>query len=383
MNEGENNVVRRLCTKLGFPSLAEVLAKAAWRDVQPILVQVMRDRLENKSAHELLAEYESKSGFYGISDIDQRNLHEFVGRFYSVLPTTYQVPELAPITPIGLNALLSQVSQDVSLSSIRASEVVSDPTTPLALHCAYERKRMMSDKDKLHDSVRLATMHRVLRLQPFDRSKGYMQHFRLLGLCSGGRDTGHATFFVEHIIEHISVWLNFVNRLSEYGYVFRNVTVKLSDIRVAETLIKYLSLNREVLNRRSLDEEYDFFESNNIFFPKEVLTIDEIPEDSIEVHGLAKLKDSLKSSEERILKPLRNKYPNIRFVFDFARKAGLGYYEHLCYHIFAETKGDRCVQLADGGSVDWLSKLLSSKKERMVTSGFGCELIQSLFKSTT
>ncbi len=319
---------------------------------------------------------------YGISGTDQRSLHEFIGYFYSVLPTTYQVPELAPITPIGLNALLSRVSQDVSLSSIRASEVVSDPTTPLALHCAYERKKMMSDKSRLCDPVRLATMHRVLRLQPFDHSKGYMQHFRLLGLCSGGRDTEHTTFFVEHIVEHISVWLDFVNRLSEHGCTFRNIAVKLSDIRVAETLIEHLGLNREVLNRHSLDEEYDFFESNNISLPKEVLTIDEISEESIKIHGLEKLKNSLGSSEDRILKPLRDQYPSIRFSFDFARKAGLGYYEHLCYHIFAETKDGRCVQLADGGSVDWVSKLLSSKKERMVTSGFGCELIQKLFKST-
>lgn len=382
MKESENNVVRKLCTKLGFPSLAEVLAKVAWRDIQPILVKVMRDRIENKSIHKLLAEYKNKSGFYGISDTDQRSLHEFIGCFYSVLPTTYQVPELAPVTPIGLNALLSRVSQDVSLSSIRASEVVSDPTTSLALHCAYEREKMMSDKSRLRDPVRLATMHRVLRLQPFDHSKGYMQHFRLLGLCSGGRDTGHATFFVEHIIEHISVWLDYVNRLSEHGCTFCNVAVKLSDIRVTETLIEHLGLNREVLNRHSLDEEYDFFESNNISLPKEVLTIDEISEESIKFHGLEKLKDSLRSSEERILKPLCDQYPNIHFSFDFARKAGLGYYEHLCYHIFAETKDGRCVQLADGGSVDWLSKLLSSKKERMVTSGFGCELIQKLFKPT-
>ncbi len=63
-------------------------------------------------------------------------------------------------------------------------------------------------------------------------------------------------------------------------------------------LIAHLSLNREVLNRHSLDEEYDFFESNNISFPKETLTIDEIPEESIEVHGLAKLKDSLRTSED-------------------------------------------------------------------------------------
>ncbi len=67
-----------------------------------------------------------------------------------------------------------------------------------------------------------------------------------------------------------------------------------------------------------------------------------------------------------IIKPLHDQYPNVRFNFDFARKAGFGYYEHLCYHIFAETKNGRCVQLANGG----------------VASGFGCELIQNLFKST-
>jgi len=383
MREKENGIVRGLCNKLGVPSLVEELVKAAWRDVQPILIKVMRDRVQKRNPTELLVEYESKPEFYGVSGIDQRSLHEFVAHFYAVLPENYWVVELAPIAPLGLNALLSRVSQDVSLSSIRASEVVSDPTTPLALHCAYERKRILPDKGKMYESVRLATTHRVLRLQPFDRSKGYMQHFRLFGLCSGGRDVGHATFFVEHIIEHISVWLTFIDCLGRNGYTFRNIEVKVSDIRVAETLIEKLNLNRETINRHSLDDAWDFFESCNIVLPKEVTTLEEIPESAIKTYGLDNLVSSLKLAEKRILDPLRIRYPHVRIGFDFARKAGLGYYEHLCYHIFAETRNGRCVQLADGGSVDWLSKLLSSKKERMVTSGFGCELIQNLFNPTT
>lgn len=382
MKEKEYNIVRRLCNKLEVPSLSEKLVKAAWRDVQPILIGVMRDRVQKKKPAELLAEYESKPEFYGVSSIDQRSLHEFVGHFYATIPESYRVTELAPITPLGLNALLSRVSQDVSLSSIRASEVVGDPTTPLALHCAHERKRMLPDENKRYEQVRLATMHRVLRLQPFDRSKGYMQHFRLLGLCSGGRDVGHATFFVEHIIEHISTWLDFIDRLGRNGYEFQNITVKVSDIRVAEVLIEKLNLDRETINRHSLDEAWDLFESYNIMLPKEVTHVEEIPEEAIQTYDLDSLVSSLRLAEKHILDPLRSRYSHVRFGSDLARKAGLGYYEHLCYHIFAETKDGRCVQLADGGSVDWLSKLLSSKKERMVTSGFGCELIQNLFKST-
>jgi hypothetical protein len=342
----------------------------------------MRDRIQKKNAVELLTEFENKSEFYGVSNADQRALHEFVGYFYNALPDNYRMPELAPIVPLGLNALLSRVSQDVSLSSIRASEVISDPTTSLALYCASERKKMMPDKNKLHELVRLATMHRVLRLQPFNHSKGYMQHFRLLGLCSGGRDTGHTSFFVEQVIEHVSVWLTFINHLNEHGYTFRNVAVKLSDIRITEAFIGNLGIDREVINRHSFDETYDFFESYHVSFPKEVMTIEEIPERTVRTYGLESLMEPLRLAEKRILEPLRAQYPNIHFSIDFARKAGLGYYEHFCYHIFAENKDGRCVQLADGGSVDWLSKLLSSKKERMVTSGFGCELAQNLFKST-
>ncbi len=111
--------------------------------------------------------------------------------------------------------------------------------------------------------------------------------------------------------------------------------------------------------------------------------MDDVPEDLFTKNGLQPLKSALKSAEDRLLVPLKKAFPSVRFSFDFARKAGLGYYQHLCYHIFAKTETGRRVQLADGGTVDWLAKLLASRKECMVTSGFGCELVQNKFSPTT
>lgn len=84
--------------------------------------------------------------------------------------------------------------------------------------------------------------------------------------------------------------------------------------------------------------------------------------------------------ERGIIEPLRSTNPNVRFCFDFNRKAGLGYYPHLCFHIFVTNQPGNAVQVADGGAIDWAAKLLGNKREAMVTFGIGAELIQKLFK---
>lgn len=55
------------------------------------------------------------------------------------------------------------------------------------------------------------------------------------------------------------------------------------------------------------------------------------------------------------------------------REAAAGYYAGFCFHIFA---GD--MQLADGGVVDWGSKLTGNGKERMVIAGCGVERLLAL-----
>jgi len=199
--------------KSGIPNLSEILAEKPLRDLNPIFIKAFRERATKRNPNEILNDYESKKEFYGVSSIDQRELIKLELAFYSVVPKKFNAVEVSPISPFGLNSVITKVSQDISLSTIRGSEVVSDPTTPLALECATRRKQMLVNDDTRMNLVNLATTQRVLRLQPFDKDKGYMQHFSLFGLCSGGRDQGKESFMINSTIEHISVWLDLVRHL--------------------------------------------------------------------------------------------------------------------------------------------------------------------------
>ena len=85
------------------------------------------------------------------------------------------------MTPLGTCGALGPVDQNRIVSTIRSSEVVSDPTNVLALEAARQRR-------STPDDVHLAAHHRVLRAQRF--LPGFSAHFALLALVSSGRDRG-------------------------------------------------------------------------------------------------------------------------------------------------------------------------------------------------
>ena len=167
-------------------------------------------------------------------------------------------------------------------------------------------------------------MGRVLRLQPFDKEKGYMQHFNLLGLCSSGRDKGMESFMIDSIKSHISIWLDFMQKLRDNNYVFNDVDVKLSDIGTLEQIIRNLNLPREVIYKNTFNEEFDFFEEYKILLPREINSVQEVDQNTLNYSGVLSRQSYLLALEQRILDPLRIQYPEVRFCFDFARKAGLG-----------------------------------------------------------
>ena len=57
------------------------------------------------------------------------------------------------------------------------------------------------------------------------------------------------------------------------------------------------------------------------------------------------------------------------------RTAGRGYYDAVCFKLFARDPSGKEIELGDGGPVDWTAKLLSDRKERLVISGLGVERI--------
>lgn len=373
---------KKRAEKLGVPNLTEILSGVPFRDLIPIFVQAWRNRAANRKASDLLSDYVAKRRFYGVSEFDQRILHQFVTEFYAVLPDYFQVVELSPIAPLGVNSVITRVSQDVSLPTIRGSEVVSDPTTVLALECAVQRQQLRNHDLTRGTVVNLATTQRVLRLQPFDATRGYMQHFRGLGLCSGGRSDSRSGFINEALTSHISIWLGLVKRLQEMGYEFGEQTVRISDTRVLDQLIDALSLSRAEINANSTNDDFDLFEAYGISLPRQ-LDLSEVASSSAwDSYGLRKRLPYLESLDQLIASSLRERYPGARLCFDLTRKCGIGYYDGICYTVTALNSAGRSVQLADGGTVDWLAQLTTDQREQMFTSGFGVELTHKLFRAS-
>ena len=379
IKEDKQNVLRSICNELGIPNLMDVLAETPMRRLQTILINAWRRRAIAKRAVDILSEYESKRQFYGVGSIAQNQLIDFMQTCYSAVPSDFSFVEMSPIVPLGLNAVLSNVSPDKTLSTIRGSEVVGDPTTQLAFECASIRKKLFMSPPSLAQAVNLCSSQRVVRLQPFDSSKGFMQHFNLFGLCSGGRNSASTAFTIEWIRKHITILLDILIALGQKRYLFDTISVSISDIKFIEQITSSLGIPRDAIIRQSADEDFNVFKEFKVDFPEKVETISSISAEDFIRCGLVDQTAHFLHIEKDIVSPIRQQYQNVRFYFDFSRKDGLGYYSDICFHISATTQTGRCVQLADGGAVDWLAKLLGNKKEAMVTSGLGSELIQKLF----
>jgi len=64
-------------------------------------------------------------------------------------------------------------------------------------------------------------------------------------------------------------------------------------------------------------------------------------------------------------------------VTDRDRVAGRGYYRDVCFKVNALVDGVP-TEIGDGGFTDWTAKLLASKKERLLISGYGLDRLAAL-----
>lgn len=377
-NTSEEEMLRSICNDLGVPNLVEILGDTSLRRLQPLLIHAWKKRVASKRPERLLADYESKLEFYGVGTIPQNKLYEFAQVCQASVPRNFDIVQTSPITPLGVNSVLSKISQNNTLPTIRGSEVVSDVTSQLALECAHRRKKILISNNS--EVVNLCSLGRVLRLQPFDKQKGYMQHFNLFTLCSGGANSiDCGGFAVPWIRNHIAVLIDVLSGLQGNGYYFDDMSVHVSDMRFLQQLIAVQRLPMDEIIRNSLNDDFDLFKEYNINFPREVDATNPLTKHDFDCCKLPDYSRYFQRIDDNILSLLRIKYPKIRFCFDFVRKGGIGYYPHLCFHIFACKRDGKTVQLGDGGAVDWLAKLLGNRREAMVTSGIGSELIQKLF----
>lgn len=197
--------LQRIERESGVPGLTDALAQLTPTDLKSLLLRVFERQAERRDPARLLAQYE-RDGTVGAATsnhaLDAAALRAAEG---------FEPVELAPVAPLGLNAVLGRIHQNNVLSTIRNTEVVADPTASLALEAAVRRRRG-------EETVRLCTLGRILRLQPIPDLPGYTPHFRLFALVSAGRAQPSHGFEREALSEHLAVYRRLLDGLGIEGY---------------------------------------------------------------------------------------------------------------------------------------------------------------------
>lgn len=132
------------------------------------------------------------------SQTDQRTATEYDALALDAA-SDYEAMLLSPVAPVGTSSVVAPTSQNRTLTTIRGSEVVSDPTNVLALECA---RRLRAAP---RTPVRLCTAHQVLRMQPVPPGAGHTKHFRLFSLADAGPGLADDRFEVDAAVAQLAV----------------------------------------------------------------------------------------------------------------------------------------------------------------------------------
>ncbi|GAB3958071.1 hypothetical protein GCM10027614_74810 [Micromonospora vulcania] len=144
-----------------------------------------------------------------------RALAQVEARMWQLLPADVSGVELSPVVPLGACSAVAPVSPNRIVTTMRASEVLSDPTNALAIEAALRRRQSAE--------VHLAAAHRVLRAQDF--GAGVSAHFRLFALVSSARDAGAGVTQARLLIRHLTYWRTVLTELAAAASPQLHVTV--------------------------------------------------------------------------------------------------------------------------------------------------------------
>jgi hypothetical protein len=207
----------RVWTRLPVTARAALETSLAPTDLQTLLLGVARSRARAVSAAQVARRWR-EDRFVQPSPYDPRRVAAVEARLWELLPARWAGVELSPVAPLGTVSALAPVDQNRVVSTVRGTEVVSDPTNALAVEAARRRALPTSER-----RVDLASCQRVLRAQRFGPGVG--AHFRLFALVSSARDRGSGATEAELLIDHIGVWQSMLGALLPTARVWLTFTV--------------------------------------------------------------------------------------------------------------------------------------------------------------
>jgi hypothetical protein len=198
-------------------------------EVWSLLMEVLEARAARSVAS--LREQWQQDRFVQPCQVDARAMLD-VDRQLFAAAAAFEALELSPVAPLGVCASLALASQNKIVSTVRGTEVVSDPTNVLALECA---RRL---RDGSAQPVRLATSHRCVRAQAVPKRPGFAAHFRMFCLASAGHERENRELTSSALAEHINTHLAALSLLERNGYAVSERSVRILSIERNADLAK-------------------------------------------------------------------------------------------------------------------------------------------------
>src|SRR5262245_60202747 len=132
----EDPIARRVGRQVGVPDLLARLTDRglSQSDVNSLMLAVARHRSWRRRPAELLDQSLRDRSVRATGE-DARTLARLTVAAFDAVPA-FEAIDLSPVEPVGLNTVLGAVDQNSVLATARATEVVGDPTSPLALVAA-------------------------------------------------------------------------------------------------------------------------------------------------------------------------------------------------------------------------------------------------------
>lgn len=369
-------IAARVERDIGSPGLVARLAELPWSEVQPLLLELWRERAERTTVRELAAA--SGGPLFAASSSDARLLHRFDAMALAAA-SEFEAVELSPIEPAGTNAVLGCIHPNNVLGALRRAEVLADPTVALALHSARKRRDVESRRERL----RLCATQRCIRLQPLDGPvpPGLSAHFRLFVLTTAGRDAGENRFETEALVEHVGCYLRLLRAARDAGFRIRGAAVEISDTEAVGAVCGALGIDVDEVRRMArahrVGEAAAVLKGRGASLPAPV----QDPERVLASAG-AKVPEAVRLRLSRTASAaagaLSSSFPDVPVRFDLARLEGLGFYEGLCFRMLVDGPPGS-IPVIDGGFTGWTRRILNDEKERLLTSGVGSEHLCRLY----
>lgn len=187
--------------------------------VWSLLLGVAEQRAAARRPAQLLQQWQTDR-FVQPSYIDQRTLLELDRHLFAAAPE-FEAIELSPLAPLGSCSVVAPTSQNRVISTMRGTEVISDPTNVLALESA---RRLRANPERV---IKLATSHRCVRAQEVPKRAGFAAHFRIFCMTTAGHERKDQTFVTNALLEHIRVHLRALDRLEQHSYSFPERRIRL------------------------------------------------------------------------------------------------------------------------------------------------------------